>query len=223
MIGTRWRRLTPGQQALLVLAHLRCGDTYSRLAVGLRIGLVTAHRHICEAVDLLAARAPSLEQAAAVAATKVYVILDGTLLPIDRVAADRPFSSGKHKRHGVNVQVIANPLGRLLWVSPALPGAVHDIKAARTHAVISTLSEVDAQVFADKGYRGARGTVRTPIWGRDLPERPKLINITDAKIRAVGELGTPPLGERWPRSSSGGCCGSCGAAPTASPQPSRPC
>ncbi|MGW3829600.1 IS5/IS1182 family transposase, partial [Streptomyces microflavus] len=28
-IGTRWRCLTPGRQALLALAHLRCGDTYA--------------------------------------------------------------------------------------------------------------------------------------------------------------------------------------------------
>ncbi|MGW6754201.1 IS5/IS1182 family transposase, partial [Streptomyces sp. NPDC055006] len=26
-IGTRWRRLPAGRQALLSLAHLRCGDT----------------------------------------------------------------------------------------------------------------------------------------------------------------------------------------------------
>jgi hypothetical protein len=26
-IGCRWRRLTRGRQALLVLAHLRCGET----------------------------------------------------------------------------------------------------------------------------------------------------------------------------------------------------
>ncbi|WP_141925642.1 transposase family protein [Haloactinospora alba] len=31
---------------------------------------------------------------------------DGTLIPIDRVAADRPFYSGKHKKHGMNVQVV---------------------------------------------------------------------------------------------------------------------
>jgi len=37
------------------------------------------------------------------------VIIDGTLIPIDRIAADRPFHSGKHKRHGVNLQVIASP------------------------------------------------------------------------------------------------------------------
>jgi hypothetical protein len=27
----------------------------------------------------------------------VYVVLDGTLVPIDRVAVDRPFYSGKHQ------------------------------------------------------------------------------------------------------------------------------
>ena len=36
------------------------------------------------------------------------VVLDGTLIPIDRVAADRPFYSGKHRKHGMNLQVIAD-------------------------------------------------------------------------------------------------------------------
>ena len=48
---------------------------------------------------------------------------------IDRVVADRPFYSGKHKKHGMNLQVIANPDGDIVWVSGALPGAVHDKKA----------------------------------------------------------------------------------------------
>jgi hypothetical protein len=62
-----------------------------------------------------------------VAARKAFVIIDGTLLRIDRVGMasgrDRPYYSGKHKCHGVNVQVIADPAGRLIWASPALPGA----------------------------------------------------------------------------------------------------
>lgn len=33
----RWRRLDAGRQALLVLAHLRNGDTYARLAAGFDI------------------------------------------------------------------------------------------------------------------------------------------------------------------------------------------
>lgn len=37
------------------------------------------------------------------------LILDGTVIPIDRVAADRPFCSGKHRLRGMNVQVLASP------------------------------------------------------------------------------------------------------------------
>ncbi|TQE30046.1 hypothetical protein Sipo8835_23965 [Streptomyces ipomoeae] len=73
-----------------------------------------------------------LQQTLKRAAAKAFVILDGTLLPIDRIVADRPFYSGKHRKHGMNVQVLTDPFGRLLWTSAALPGAVHDIKAART-------------------------------------------------------------------------------------------
>lgn len=38
-----------------------------------------------------------------------FVILDGTLLPIDRIATDTPYCSGKHERHGMNVQVLTDP------------------------------------------------------------------------------------------------------------------
>ncbi|GHB86229.1 hypothetical protein GCM10010306_096360 [Streptomyces umbrinus] len=62
---------------------------------------------------------------------KAFVILDGTLLPIDRIAAGAPYYSGKHKRHGMNVQVLTDPIGRLLWASPVLPGPTHDLTAAR--------------------------------------------------------------------------------------------
>lgn len=77
------------------------------------------------------------------ASRKAFVILDGTLLPIDRIVSDRPYDSGRHKRHGMNVQVITDPFGRLLWASAALPGAVHDIKAARTHGIIDVLADAD--------------------------------------------------------------------------------
>jgi hypothetical protein len=89
-LGTRWRRLPADRQALLVLAHLRCGHTYAQLAAGFGVGTTTVHRYVAEAVDLLAARAPDLATATRTAARKAFVILDGTLLPIDRIAADRP-------------------------------------------------------------------------------------------------------------------------------------
>ncbi|MFE2584883.1 transposase family protein [Streptomyces sp. NPDC059378] len=187
--GTRWRRLPAGRQALLVLAHLRCGDTYARLAAGFEVGIATVYRYVAEAVEVLAALAPDLRTAACTASTKAFVILDGTLLPIDRIAADRPFYSGKHKKHGMNVQIITDPAGRLVWASPALPGAVHDIKAARTHGIIDALEEAGVECWADKGYRGAGGTMRLPYWGRweTLSAGQQAVNRSHARIRALVE------------------------------------
>ena len=130
-IGSAGRELNPGQQALLVLAYLRKGGTFAELAGGFGVGTATAWRYVNETVALLAARAPKLRQAVrdAKRAGYAYVVLDGTLIPIDRVAADRPFYSGKHRKHGMNLQVIASPTGDVLWVSGALPGSVHDKKA----------------------------------------------------------------------------------------------
>ena len=81
---------------------------------------------------MLAARSPKLPRALAQAknAGHAYVVVDGTLIPIDRVAAGRPFYSGKHRHHGMNLQVIS-PDGEILWVSGPLAGATHDLTAAR--------------------------------------------------------------------------------------------
>ena len=97
-IGSAWRTLSPGRQAPLVLACLRTGDTFAELAAGFGIGTATAWRYVTETTALLAARAPKLRQAltGAKKAGDAYVVVDGTLTPIDRVAAGRPFCSGKH-------------------------------------------------------------------------------------------------------------------------------
>jgi hypothetical protein len=62
-IGSCWRKLNPGQQALLVLVHLRNGETFAGLAAGFGVGTATAWRYVQEAVALLAARAPKLDAA----------------------------------------------------------------------------------------------------------------------------------------------------------------
>ncbi|MCW2890338.1 MAG: transposase [Streptosporangiaceae bacterium] len=113
-LRTRWRHLDVGRQALLVVAYLRKGETHADLACGFAIGTSTVYRYLREALEVLAAMSPTLE-AIEVAREKAYVILDGTLLRIDRVGMTgrrhRPFYSGKHKCHGLNVQVLADPVG----------------------------------------------------------------------------------------------------------------
>jgi DDE superfamily endonuclease len=129
-----------------------------------------------------------------------YAILDGTLIPIDRVADQKPYFSGKHRRHGVNVQVIADPAGRLIWASAALPGSTHDLTAARAHNVIEALTTANVMTFADKAYQGARGSIRTPF--KRHRYRPKLsrwqkkVNRAHARIRAIGERANATLKTR---------------------------
>ncbi|WP_406091403.1 hypothetical protein [Streptomyces sp. NBC_01013] len=52
---------------------------------------------------------------------RTYVILDGTALLIDRIAAHPQYYPGEKKCHGTNVQVITDPAARLLGASDALP------------------------------------------------------------------------------------------------------
>jgi hypothetical protein len=168
-IGSAWRKLGPGQQALLALAYLRKGETFAELAAGFGVGTTTAWRYATETVALLAARSPKLRKALQKAkkAGHAYVAIDGTLIAIDRLAADRPFYSGKHRRHGMNLQVIASPDGEILWVSGPLPDAVHDLNAARIWGIVRELATAGLVVLADKGYHGAGDHIRTPYKGEE--------------------------------------------------------
>jgi hypothetical protein len=193
-IRSCWRRLAPGQQALLVLAYLRKGETFADLAAGFGVGTATAWRYVSETVALLAARSPRLRQAARAAAKAgcAHVVLDGTLIPIDRVAKDRPFYSGKHRRHGMNLQVIASPRGDLLWVSGPLPGSVHDKKAAWIWGIPRELEAAGLVVLADKGYQGAPHA-HAPCKGRGKPESQKAASRAHAQLRSPGERANAQL------------------------------
>ena len=194
-IGSPWRKLDPAQQALLVLAYLRKGETFAELAAGFGIGTTTAWRYANETVALLAARSPKLRKALRQAKKKghAYVVLDGTLIPIDRLAADRPFYSGKHRRHGMNLQVIASPHVDIAWVSGPPPGAVHDLTAAPIWGITRELATLDLLTLADKGYTGAGGNIVTPYKGRNKPESQKAANRAHAKLRGPGERANAQL------------------------------
>ena len=178
-----------------MLAYLRKGETFTEVAAGFEVGTTTAWRYVNETVALLAARAPKLRQAvrAAKKAGYAYVVLDGTLIPVDRVAADRPFYSGKHKKHGMNLQVIASPGGDILWVSGALPGSVHDKKAEWIWGVLHELEAAGLITLADKGYQGST-YAKIPYRGRDKkPESQKEANRAHAKLRSPGERANAQL------------------------------
>jgi hypothetical protein len=193
-IGSLWRKLNSGQQTLLVLVYLRKGETFAEVAAGFDVGTATAWRYVNETVDLLAAQAPKLRRAVrdAQKAGHAYVVLDGTLIAIDRVAADRPFYSGKHKHHGMNLQVIASPQGDILWVSGALPGSVHDKKAEWIWGVLAELEAAGLVTLADKGYQGSTWA-KIPYKGKGKPESQKEANRAHARLRGPGERANAQL------------------------------
>ena len=193
-IGSLWRKLDPGRQALLVLVHLRKGEPFAQVAAGFGVGTATAWRYVTETVALLAARAPGLRQAvrAAKRAGFPFVVVDGTLARTDRVAANRPSYSGKHKKHGMNLQVIASPDGDILWVSGALPGSVHDKKAEWIWGVLDELQRQGLITLADKGYQGST-RAKVPYRGKNKPEPRKEANRAHARLRAPGERAAQDL------------------------------
>jgi hypothetical protein len=121
------------------------------------------------------------------------VVIDGTLIPIGRVAVDRPFYSGMHHRHGMNLQVISAPDGEIVWVSGPLPGAVHDLTAARFWGILRELAAVGLVVSADKGYQGAGDHIRTPYKGRNKPASQKAANRAHAQLRGPGDRANAQL------------------------------
>ncbi|GGV55586.1 hypothetical protein GCM10010245_88160 [Streptomyces spectabilis] len=106
-------------------------------------------------LEVLAAWAPGLHEALVGLGEGDFVIVDGTLIPTDRIKADEPYYSQKHKQHGMNIQAIARPDGTPLWFSRATPGRTHDLTAARAHGILQACLTRQILVLADRCGRSS--------------------------------------------------------------------
>jgi hypothetical protein len=208
------RALTPFRQAVMVLRWFRGERDIPKLGRDHRVSRATAYRYLHEGIEVLAAQAPDLPEALdrAHAEGLAYVILDGTLIPIDRCAEQTlsvkgepidAWYAGKAHRHAGNLQALSAPGGLPLWIGEVEPGSVHDLSAARTH-VLGALYAAAARglpTLADNGYDGAGIGIHTPIRqptdNQMLSPDNRTYNRLLRALRCLGERGFALLKGRW--------------------------
>ena len=222
LLAERRRRGTPrGSRALTCIWQAVLGGRWFRgdtaidaLARDHQISRATAYRYVDEVIEVLAAEAPDLPEALARSRADglAFVILDGKVIPADRCrektesvkgGAIDLWYSGKAHRHGGNVQAVTRGDGFPLWLSPVEPGSVHDITAARIHALpaLYRAASLGLPTLADPGYEGAGIGIKIPAKqppdGRDLDLGNRTRNALQRSLRCLGERGFALLTQRW--------------------------
>lgn len=96
----------------------------------------------------------------------------------------------------MNVRLITDPTGEVLWISPALPGRTHDLTAARTRKIIRICERQGVPVLADRAYTGAGPHVTTGLRrppGGELTPPKHTVNRALAQARVPVERGMARL------------------------------
>ena len=140
------------------------------------------------------------------------MILDGKIIATDRCKEKTASTkdevidlwySGKAHAHGGNIQAVLAPDGFPLWVSEVEPGSVHDLTAARLHALpgLYWAAAADLPTLADPGYDGAGIGIHIPVkqppGGRELDIGTRTRNAVLRSLRCLGERGFALLTQRW--------------------------
>ena len=202
-----WQRAaTPYVQAIMVLRWFKENTDVPILARDAAVSIATGYRYLHEGIDVIAAHAPELPDVLAEGLRRgwAFVCLDGTLIACTRSSAPSQaghdvWYSGKHKRHGGNIQVLTGPTGYPEWVSDVEPGSTHDITAARAHALPALYPAAAAGLptLTDKGYTGAGIGIHVPIKGQNLAPDNRTRNRLISALRAPAERANSLLKRTW--------------------------
>lgn len=168
------------ERVQLALAHLREGVSLRGLARIRGIPPTTLRDNVNPVLAALDQLEPVLPDGSAIedfddilawcAQHDGTVLIDGTEFGVERPSdnkAQRPFYSGKRKTHTTKTIAVTDSASNLLWVTPVVAGATHDLTALRDANLDVHLGDCELDVLADSGFQGLHHDVAT----LELPTR----------------------------------------------------
>jgi hypothetical protein len=124
----------------MTLTRLRRNVTYAELGEDFGMAASTAWGHVQQVADMLA-RLLAVDADELTESVKGKICLvDGTLITTFNWHHRKDLFSGKHRKYGMNVQVLADLHGRVIGVSHGFPGSWHDMRCY-TEAGWATITE----------------------------------------------------------------------------------
>jgi DDE superfamily endonuclease/Helix-turn-helix of DDE superfamily endonuclease len=183
-IRSRWRKIEPADQALLVLAHLRHDQRYEDLAVANGVSTSTIGRWVEEVIAILAAKAPRLDRILKKIrkAGGQFCLIDGTFVPTRRRTGvdNRRNYRVKKSSHGLLFLGVTDDRGNLRWISQAFRGGSGEVTDARRAKILGHLRRLDLGAITDMGFTGLDDDPHDPVIvvGKKKPHKSTL---TDAE------------------------------------------
>lgn len=136
---------------LVLLILYRCHITQDFLGLLYGVDKATICRSLSR-IEPLARRVLGVKRAIRVTQEEAQALLiDATEQAIERPKrGQKLYYSGKKKRHCLKNEVITTEGGRIVAVSPSVPGTVHDLTIRRQGPPLPR----NAHAYADSGYQG---------------------------------------------------------------------
>jgi hypothetical protein len=192
----RPKSLSLPQAVRMTLVRLRRNVTFAELGEDFGCSASTAWSYYQAILACLSgALAVDVGELAAAVDGKICLV-DGTLMTVFNWRHRNDLFSGKHRRYGINVQVIADLHGRVLGVSRGFPGSWHDMRCF-TEAGLGYLADAAGTAVGDSGYQGSPMTTpnkKKP--GQDRTDSDIAHNTALAIIRAAVEWANAHL-KNW--------------------------
>ena len=144
---------------VITLTYLRRNRVQAELGEAHGVSQPTISRAITAVTPQLAEVVREFTPTADELDPRTTYIVDGSLLPCWSWHFCPGLYSGKHKTTGMNVQVMCDLDGNLVWISDPIDGRRHDSYCLNESGVLTLLDP--AKLLGDKGYVG--NDMLTPI------------------------------------------------------------